>query len=75
MAASQHLAARLRRSWFQELQALDDAIAFRAARLAQPCPACDRSQDRCDDHSCDVALLSGYRQKAAALLEDVSLGC
>ena len=57
------------RPWFQELQGLDDAIAFRVARLAQPCPDCDLTDDRCDDHSCDVALVDGYRQRAAALLK------
>lgn len=57
------------RPWFQELQGLEDAIAFRAARLAQPCPDCDLTEDRCDDHSCDVALVAGYRQRAAALLK------
>jgi hypothetical protein len=57
------------RPWFQELQGLEDAIAFRAARLAQPCPDCDLTEDRCDDHSCDVAVVAGYRQRAATLLE------
>jgi hypothetical protein len=61
------------RPWFQELQGLDDAIAFRLARLAQPCPDCGLTEDRCDDHSCDVALLAGYRQRAVALLKHGSL--
>jgi hypothetical protein len=56
------------RRWFQELQGLDDAIAFRVARLAQPCPNCELAGDRCDDHSCDVALVAGYRQRAVGLL-------
>jgi hypothetical protein len=64
-----HQDGRPMRRWFQELQGLDDAIAFRMARLTQPCPDCDLAEDRCDDHSCDVALVDGYRQRAVALLE------
>lgn len=56
------------RPWFQELQGLDDAIAFRRARLAQPCPDCALAEERCDDHACDVTLIAGYRQLATALL-------
>ncbi len=48
------------RSWFQELQGLNDAITFRRARPAQPCPDCAVAEDRCDDHSCDVALILAF---------------
>jgi transcription initiation factor IIE alpha subunit len=59
---------RPRRSWFMEMQGLDDAIAYRIDRLAEPCRDCDEAADRCDDHSCDADLVSGYRQRVAALL-------
>ena len=55
-----------RRHQFIESQGLDDAIAFRLARLAGPCPDCDEANGLCDDHYCDVDLISGYRQRAAA---------
>jgi hypothetical protein len=52
------------RARFQQLQAYEDAIAYRAARLAAPCPAC--ATRRCDDHATDAALIAGYQQAAAA---------
>lgn len=58
-----------RQSWFMELQGLDDAIAYRMTRLALPCRDCDEAEDRCDDHACDVVLLSGYQQRVEALFE------
>jgi hypothetical protein len=45
------------------LQALDDAIAHRAARLAEPCPDC-RPGARCDEHACDENLLDAYHRLA-----------
>lgn len=59
-----------RQSWFTELQGLDDAIAYRTTRLALPCPDCDEVEDRCDDHSCDVLLLSGYQRRIETLLQE-----
>ena len=37
------------RSWFRHLQALEDAIAYRRARAAAPCPDCTASGQKCDD--------------------------
>jgi hypothetical protein len=47
------------------LQALDDAIAHRRARLALPCPDC-RPGDRCDEHACDENLVAAYHRMARA---------
>jgi hypothetical protein len=57
------------RAWFNLLQALDDAIAYRTARLARHCPDCRRGTDesRCDDHACDVGLLASYQRRAEAM--------
>jgi len=50
------------RASFQHLQALEDAIEFRTARLAQPCANCGAGGDgsRCDDHAVDGDLISAY---------------
>jgi hypothetical protein len=52
--------------WFQRLQALEDAIAYRRARVAAPCPDCGAAvrDGRCDDHACDVDLIAGYQRAA-----------
>ena len=52
--------------WFQRLQALEDAIAYRQARIAVPCPDCQAAVPggQCDDHACDVHLIAGYQQAA-----------
>jgi hypothetical protein len=47
------------RACFLRLQALEDAIAYRLARLAVSCPGC--GVHRCDDHAVDVILIAGYR--------------
>ena len=52
------------RARFQQLQALEDAIAYRRARLAEPCPDCGPA--RCDDHATDANLISAYLQAALA---------
>jgi hypothetical protein len=52
------------------LQALDDAVNFRRARLAIDCDDC-RPGQLCIDHEGDVLLISIYRemrQQAAAAL-------
>jgi hypothetical protein len=67
MTASQQTGAGLapaERARFQRLQAYEDAIAYRTARLATPCPKC--SQDRCDEHAIDADLIAAYRRAAAA---------
>ena len=65
---SQDRAGTPRRPWFMELQGLEDAIAYGTARLAQPCRDCAGGDERCEDHSCDMDLVSGYRQRVAMLL-------
>jgi hypothetical protein len=50
---------------FQHLQALEDAIAYRTARLTAPCPHCGPA--RCDDHATDTGLIAAYRLTAAIL--------
>ena len=46
---------------FRELQALEDAVNYRMARLAVPCVRCQPAAagGRCDEHACDVALIAG----------------
>jgi hypothetical protein len=48
---------------FQRLQAFEDAIAYRHARLALPCPDCGPPPARCDDHAADHDLIAGYRRQ------------
>lgn len=58
------------RRLFRRLQALDDAIAYRRARLGHPCPDC-RDGAHCDDHACDLVLLNGYEDDARATSEAI----
>jgi hypothetical protein len=51
------------RARFQQLQAYEDAIAYRTARLTGPCPHCN--QNRCDEHAIDADLITAYRHAAA----------
>ena len=64
------------RSWhrFRELQALEDAVNYRLARLAVPCPHCQPAEagGRCDGHACDVALIAGYLQAAEATMTQLA---
>ena len=60
------------RGWFQYLQALEDAIAYRRARTTAPCADCRASGRRCDDHACDLHLITAYQQRAMAAIGDVS---
>jgi hypothetical protein len=55
---------------FMRLQALDDAIAYRAARVAAPCPDCGPAA-RCDDHACDADLITVYQDTARALVAEI----
>jgi hypothetical protein len=59
----------VQRARFQHLQALEDAVAYRLARLAAPCADCGRVPDggRCDDHACDLDLIAGYQRTARAI--------
>jgi hypothetical protein len=43
------------------LQAMEDALNYRRARLAIHCPECQPGA-RCDDHSADMRLLNTYSQ-------------
>jgi len=48
---------------FQRLQALEDAICYRTARLAEPCGACGPADEtRCDEHACDLSLIAAYQR-------------
>lgn len=51
---------------FRELQALEDAVNYRLARLVVPCVRCQSAAagGRCDEHACDVALIAGYLRAA-----------
>lgn len=59
---------------FRELQALEDAINYRLARLAVSCVRCQpvESGGRCDEHACDVALIAGYLQVAQATMAQLA---
>jgi hypothetical protein len=54
----------------QRLQALEDAIAYRRARVTVPCPDCAASDQKCDDHACDLNLIAAYQRTAIAILCD-----
>jgi hypothetical protein len=53
----------------QHLQALEDAIAYRRARVTAPCPDCTASGQKCDDHACDLNLITAYQRTAIAILD------
>jgi hypothetical protein len=60
------------RKMFRQLQAIEDAIAFRAARARACCHDCDQAAEGiCDDHACDVTLVAGYEQDALALISAI----
>jgi hypothetical protein len=52
------------RARFERVQAFEDAIAYRRARLALPCHDCGLA--RCDDHAADADLIARYRRAAAS---------
>jgi hypothetical protein len=54
----------------QRLQALEDAIAYRRARVTAPCPDCTANGQKCDDHACDLNLIAAYQRTALAILCD-----
>jgi len=58
------IVAILNRCRFQRVQALEDAIAYRAARIAAPCSNCTAAGpgSRCDDHDRDLELIAGYER-------------
>ncbi|HUY44806.1 MAG TPA: hypothetical protein VMV92_03640 [Streptosporangiaceae bacterium] len=59
---------------FRELQALEDAVNYRLARLMAPCARCEPGlpDSRCDEHACDVALIAGYLEAARATMAALS---
>ena len=59
---------------YRELQALEDAVNFRLARLIAPCSRCETVAGgaRCDEHACDVALIAGYLEAAHATMSVLS---
>jgi hypothetical protein len=59
----------IERGWFQHLQALEDALAYRRARVTAPCPDCAASNQKCDDHACDLDLIAAYQRTAIAILD------
>lgn len=54
------------RGRFQRLQALEDAIAYRRARVTAPCPDCALAAPgrKCDDHARDLELIAEYQASA-----------
>jgi hypothetical protein len=65
--------AAAERASFQRLQALDDAIAYRRARVVASCPDCDPGpgDHKCDDHACDLMLIAGYHRAAQAVVAEI----
>jgi hypothetical protein len=54
-------AGAIERRLFQRMQALEDAVAYRHARAAAPCPDCALAPGpRCDDHGRDLDLIGEY---------------
>jgi hypothetical protein len=55
--------------WFQRLQALEDAISYRRARVTAPCPYCALAAPgrKCDDHARDLELIAEYQASARDL--------
>ena len=53
---------------YRELQALEDAVNYRLARLAAPCPHCEPVRRAAGVMSmrCDVALIAGYLKRRDA---------
>jgi hypothetical protein len=60
--------------WFQHLQALEDAIAYRRARVTVPCPDCGAAPlgQKCDDHARDLELIAEYQASARHHCESAS---
>lgn len=53
------------------VQALDDAMDYRLARVAAPCGDCEKAAGgKCDDHSSDLDLIEFYRHEQAVLSPD-----
>jgi hypothetical protein len=50
------------RRLLERLQSLEDAIAYRSSRVAVGCPDCGPPPGMCDDHACDLKLISRYQR-------------
>jgi hypothetical protein len=62
------------RARLTQAQAYEDAIAYRQARLAAPCPDCGPA--RCDEHATDLDLITWYQQGHHRTLGRIRrLGC
>ena len=72
-AGSLRFAVRERQR-YRELQALEDAVNYRLARLAVPCPRCEPGAvgGWCDEHACDVALIAGYLHAAEVTMAELA---
>jgi hypothetical protein len=72
---TEQLAAPLSRppGSYTHLQALDDAIRYRMARLEGPCRKC-RPGARCHDHACDLGLLAAYHRMAQTAVAEIERG-
>jgi hypothetical protein len=57
---------------FRQLQALEDAVNYRLARLMAVCPRCVPGGERCDEHACDVELVAGYLAAAQAVVAELA---
>lgn len=67
MTSASRPVGNARRRRYQFLQALGDAIAYRQSRLAAPCTDCAATPgQRCDDHACDLKLITDYHRAAQA---------
>lgn len=53
-----------------ELQSLDDAIAFRLARMGSPCPDCAPGQ-QCEDHAQDTQLVADYQARHGSVMTEL----
>jgi hypothetical protein len=51
------------------LQALEDAIKFRQARVIEPCADCGSVVGKCEDHARDLDLIAEYHRTARSLIE------
>lgn len=52
------------RRQFRRMQAFEDAIAYRRARVTAACTDCAAQPgERCDDHARDVELIDEYAQE------------
>jgi hypothetical protein len=54
----------LDRGLFQRMQAFEDAVDYRRARVTAPCRDCGAAApgEKCDDHSRDLELIAEYRE-------------